>query len=350
MKFQDIIHKIKYLSDIGMFKIKEFYKKYLNIVAIRRYYDIVSDKYVIFSNHISSGSANSVMTVGAVMIGIFFISTTISGHTVKRVFAQIELERVQLLTSERKTIRLVEIEKIKAGAQRDIMKYQVRIEETRAARNPYEAPPEHAAAPVNVYIDTANTSYVIKTSDGEIEIAVSTIKVRGTRYSPEQRKLMTMAFHIGKEIGYPETIQSLLLQESLAGGAGRIGDTNLPMGKRSYGVLQIKVATAKKVLKKHKNLIPIYFPNRKTIKRLRDEEIIIRLIQDDEFNIRVGTLNFAIHRKQSRSWSRAIVAYNMGQNGANKIAEPKKHVYYRHVLKRLISYVRPFNQKTNLSI
>ena len=112
----------------------------------------------------------------------------------------------------------------------------------------------------------------------------------------------------------------------------------------------MKVATARKVLKKYKTLVPKYFPNRKTYKRLRDEEIIIKLIQDDKFNIRLATLNFAIHRKKSRNWSQAVVAYNTGQGAANMIDEPKKHIYYRHILKKLVSEVRPFNTKTNLTL
>jgi len=254
--------------------------------------------------------------------------------------AQVEIQKTQL-----------EIARERGNAQRDIMKYQVRIEETRAAANPYVVASNNIVPPVNVYIDAGNLNYVIETSDGATEIAISTIKVKGIRYSSEQRKLMTIAFHVGKEVGFPETVQSFLLQETLAGAFGdRIGDTNLPIGKRSYGVMQIKVATARKVLKSNRKLIPKYFPSRKTYKRVRDEEIIIKLIQDDEFSIRLGALNFAMHRKQSRNWAHAVISYNMGQSGANKVKNPKEHVYYGYILKRLIKEVRPFNKKTSLTL
>ena len=234
---------------------------------------------------------------------------------------------------------------------REVAEYQARAEEARAAIHPYVVAAEYSKTPVNVYIDADESNYIVQTSDGATEIAISTITVKGVKYTPEQRKLMTIAFHIGKEIGYPETIQSLLLQETRAGAYGdRIGDTNLPVGRRSYGVMQMKVATARKVLKKYPTLVANYFPNRKDYKRLRDEEIIIKLIQDDEFNIRLAALNFVIHRKLSKNWAQSVVAYNTGQGAANKISEPKKHVYYGKILKRLVSEVRPFNKETNLSI
>ncbi len=178
----------------------------------------------------------------------------------------------------------------------------------------------------------------------------SGIKINGIHYTAEQRKLMTMAYHIGSEYGFPETIQSLLLQETRAGMIGdRIGDTMLPFGRRSYGVMQMKVATARKVLRKNRTLVAEYFPTRKTYKRVRDEEIMILLIQDDEFNINMAALNFVIHRSQSKNWAHAIVGYNTGQRGANKLSSHKDHKYYTQIVKKLISEVRPFNQLLQLN-
>ena len=102
-------------------------------------------------------------------------------------------------------------------------------------------------------------------------------------------------------------------------------------------------------LKKIPMFIPNYFPKRKSYRRLRAEEIIIKLIQDDEFSIRLAALNFMIHRSKSRNWAHAVVAYNQGQRGANRIVDVKKHKYYKRIVKRLIADVRPFNKKTNIS-
>ncbi len=276
----------------------------------------------------------------ATTIVIYGDKAEIAAANVKIVEIQHDRERLVLLNE-------VKIAKIQIAADIESLKYKLKIAETQAATNPYTFHP----TPVNVFIDPNNQKYAIETSDGITEIEISMIKVDNRTYTPEQRKLMTMAFHIGQDVGFPETIQSLLLQETMAGAYGdRIGDTNLRIGKRSYGVMQMKVATAKKVLKKYPKLIAKYFPTRKTLKRVRDEELIIRLIQDDEFNIRLAALNFDIHRKRSKSWAQAVVAYNTGQGTANKIKYPKKHIYYGHILKRMITEVRPFNRETNLTL
>jgi len=359
MKF---LNSFKELYEITLLKIR-FCKE-----QISNNHDYISKKYNSVVNFISSGSANSVIIISIIALTTFMITSIVSNNSVKTAYAKIQVNHIKLLVAKEETIRQIDIEKVRAGievnigkvksniakvkanAQRDIMQYQVRIEEARAAANPYiiETTP---TAPVNVYIAANDSKYIIQTSNGATEIEISTIKVKGKKYSSEQRKLMGIAFHVGKEVGFPETIQALLLQETGAGVFGdRIGDTNLPMGKRSYGVMQMKAATARKVLKKYKPLVKKYFPKRKKLSRVRDEEIIIKLIQDDEFNIRLASLNFAIHRSKSRDWSQAVVAYNTGQGRANKISKPKKHIYYKHIIKRLIKEVRPFNKKAKLII
>jgi len=349
MKFLNI-RKFKFHFDFRTFK--EQCGKIVNdpVTSLKSLWLRMKEDYVVFTNHITSGSANSLISIIVIAVGIFMISTTVSQHKVDIARAAVDIEQAKIAIADVESARLVEIAMIEADAKLNIMKYQARAEEARAASNPFVIAAEQSKQPVNVYIDTSNSNYVVETSDGATEIAISTIRVKGVKYTPEQRKLMTMAFHIGQEVGFPETIQSLLLQETRAGAYGdRIGDINLPIGKRSYGVMQMKVATARKVLRSYKTLVPSYFPNRKTYKRVRDEEIIIKLIQDDEFNIRLAALNFTMHRKQSKNWAQAVVGYNTGQGAANRIAQPKKHKYYTGILKRLISEVRPFNQETKLS-
>jgi hypothetical protein len=170
------------------------------------------------------------------------------------------------------------------------------------------------------------------------------------KYNEEQVRLLTLAYQIGSTIGLPETVQAILIQETQAGAYGdRIGDTNLPLGKRSYGVMQMKVATARGILKKHPKIVHRYFPKRKVLKKVRDEEIIIELIQNDAFAINMATLNVAYHRKRSKSWSIAVIAYNTGQSVANKVKNPKAHKYYKHIVRRIINNVRPFNKEFGLS-
>jgi len=340
------IAKSKAMEIFNMENMKNFFKHFTDT------YHYVSEKWVIFNHHIGSGSTNSLISMFIIAITILAITIGTANVNVMLANKEVELAKIQAEIAKEKTQRDIEIAKVRADAMIDVAEYQARQEEARAATNPYMAAAYHGTStPVNVFIDANDSKYVIETSDGATEIAISTITVKGTKYTPSQRKLMEMAFHIGKEIGFPETVQSFLLQETLAGAYGdRIGDTNLPIGKRSYGVMQMKVATALKVLKSYPMLVTKYFPSRKKLKRIRDEELIIKLIQDDEFNIRLASLNFLIHRKASKSWAQSVVAYNTGQGAANQISEPKKHKYYGRILKRLISEVRPFNKKANLSI
>jgi hypothetical protein len=340
---------------------------------IQKIINTIHKNWVAFNHHISSGSANSMITVACIVLSFTVVSINISEYRGSILEKQLELQNIKLLTTKEKTKQIIavakeeaktksEIERIKAEAMKQAAVYNLKAqeehrkaEEARATVNPYVALAEHGKStptPVNVYINTnEDNNYVIHTSDGATEIAISTITVKGKKYTPEQRKLLEMAYYIGKEIGFPETIQSVLLQETFAGAYGdRIGDTNLPVGKRSYGVMQMKIATARKVLRAYPKLVEKYFTARKTLKKVRDEELIIKLIQDDEFNIRLAALNFAMHRKASKSWSQAVVAYNEGQGAANKIKNYKQHIYYKKVVKRLIKEVRPFNKKAKLSI
>ena len=181
-------------------------------------------------------------------------------------------------------------------------------------------------------------------------IVTKPVSVSNSKYNEEQIRLLTLAHEIGLTVGFPETVQAILIQETLAGAYGdRIGDTNLPLGKRSYGVMQMKVATARGILKKYPTLVGTYFPKRKVLKKVRDEEIIIKLIQNDIFAIKLAALNVAYHRERSKSWAVAVVAYNTGQGRANKIKNHREHIYFKHIVRRITNEVRPFNKKFGLS-
>ncbi len=106
--------------------------------------------------------------------------------------------------------------------------------------------------------------------------------------------------------------------------------------------MQVKLATAKYVLRKFKDFKKQTFPNKK---QLHDEEIVVKLITDDVFNIKVAALYFLDLKKRTKSWRKAVVAYNTGYHGISKIDEIKKHKYYKKVVSALIYTVRPFNEK-----
>ena len=70
--------------------------------------------------------------------------------------------------------------------------------------------------------------------------------------SDEQIALLKLAYEIGLADGGPEhaqITQAVLMQETLAGKLGRIGHLTANVGKRSYGVMQVKVVAARDVLR-----------------------------------------------------------------------------------------------------
>ena len=147
----------------------------------------------------------------------------------------------------------------------------------------------------------------------------------------DQERLLNIAYEEGELIGYPETIQGILLQETIAGQLGRMGDYHLGFGKKSYGVMQIRLDTARDMVRRN--------PELGSYKS--DEDLLIRLVTDDEFNIRVGARYFQIlmqqHPNAAQGWSRAVSAYNCGSHcGVTS--------YATKVSSHIRSNVKPFNR------
>jgi len=277
-----------------------------------------------------------VIAICITVIVLGFVATDWKESSVKIEIKQAELQKE------------IEIAKITADAKKS--ETEARRQEALAAQNPY-AVAARARKENNLTLTINAKGYEVGQSDAETEINLQPVKVNGRKYDHQQRNLLTLAWHIGKEVGYPETVQSILLQETLAGKLGnRIGDTVLPTMKRSYGVMQVKAGTARQVLRLNPDLRKKYFPQFKSEKKIRDEEIIIQLIQDDVFTIKVAALYFAHQRRFAKSWSVAVVAYNQGLGGARHLTAPKEHKYYRKIVQRLIKEVRPFNKSVGLSI
>lgn len=170
------------------------------------------------------------------------------------------------------------------------------------------------------------------------------LAVSGRGFSPEQEKVLKLAKEIGDEIGWPETIQAIALQESHAGDYGfRIGDLNEKVGKRSYGVMQVKVATTRFIFNNYPKIKGQYFGTRK-IRNIADEEIIALLMTDDEFCIEIAALNFIKMLEFSGgSWSRAVAGYNGGWGVAKNLKNPQQFDYVKHINRRIKKQVRPFN-------
>ncbi len=155
----------------------------------------------------------------------------------------------------------------------------------------------------------------------------------------EQIDLMKLAYRIGFADGgeeHAELVQAVLLQETIAGHLGRIGHMSAPVGKRSYGVMQVKVSAARDVLRK--------FPDE--FGRFRsDEELIARLLTDDEFNIRMGSKFLLRLRPHIETTEQLLVAYNIGLSASRKVEEAEKFKYTRRTRRNLERVVRPFNRR-----
>jgi len=156
--------------------------------------------------------------------------------------------------------------------------------------------------------------------------------------TPEQMQLLAMAYDIGYRDGgktHARLVQAVLLQETIAGQLGRLGHLTAPLGKRSYGVMQVKVVAARDVLRKHPEFGSFN----------SDEQLITRLITDDEFNIRVASSYLKFLRRLTRSNHQALVAYNIGMHAARRVLDAAEFKYVRKVERYLAVVVKRYNHK-----
>lgn len=161
-----------------------------------------------------------------------------------------------------------------------------------------------------------------------------------TWLTDEQAHLLNLAHKVGMEDGgaeHAELLQAILMQETIAGHLGRIGHMTAPVGKRSYGVMQVKVTAARDVLRDHKSF-----------GRFRsDEELIAKLLTDDEFNIQVASKFFLLLNKHAKTVDRSLVAYNIGLRASRKVASPEQFKYVVKAKRHLEHVVKPFNRRYN---
>lgn len=161
---------------------------------------------------------------------------------------------------------------------------------------------------------------------------------------------MKKVFMVGREVGNPETLQAILLQETRGGQTEPIGNKESPVGKRSYGLMQVQVVAARSIFERNPAVFQLYFPDRKYGSVL-DEEIIALLLTNDEANIRIAAHHFKLYLAMcGGDWSRAVAAYNAGIGGVTKIAVPAEFEYVVKVKTKLEGDVRAFNRKNGLQL
>lgn len=153
---------------------------------------------------------------------------------------------------------------------------------------------------------------------------------------------------IASDFGHHETMQAILLQESNGGTANPVGNLGSPVGKRSYGIMQVQVVAARSILSRYPSITGKYFPNKKPA-AITDEEIIALLLRNDEANIRIAAQHFDLYLSLSKgNWEKAVAAYNMGIGNANKRSSFDDIPYVKSIRARIQKSVRPFNrQHTN---
>lgn len=156
-------------------------------------------------------------------------------------------------------------------------------------------------------------------------------------------------FHVGREVGNPETLQAILIQES-GGAPAAVGNKASPVGKRSYGLMQVQVNAARSVLQRNPKLVKQYFKGR-SYGSLVDEEIIALLIMNDEANVRIAAYHFRIYFKLcGGDLDKTVAAYNAGIGGVEAIPNPSEFQYVISIKEKLQDVVRPFNQKHGLRL
>lgn len=149
-----------------------------------------------------------------------------------------------------------------------------------------------------------------------------------------QKKLLNAAYAIGSEFSHSETLQAILLIESYAG-KYRLGD-----GNTSFGVMQVKLNTAKYILKKYMKS-EVVSDNFSVVKLL---------IENDMACIRVGGSYLKHLYKEFQGeefrWSKAVLAYNVGPEKVKQYGlayDPNNYV--KRVQSFIFRVVRPYNRK-----
>lgn len=152
-------------------------------------------------------------------------------------------------------------------------------------------------------------------------------------YTTSQTRLLRIAYEEGVRVGWPETIQAILLQESTAGAHGPVGDRTRGFGNRSYCHMQVKLVAAKDALR--------HFPELGNF--ATDEELLAALLTDDRFCIRVGAHYFKVLADRTDSWSQAVLSYNRGLRGALSGEDPMD--YIGGIRKKINQWIRPHQQQ-----
>lgn len=173
-------------------------------------------------------------------------------------------------------------------------------------------------------------------------------ELRVKELTQEQIALLTLAYHVGKATGMPETLQAILMQETLAGKLGRVDPHQV-----SFGVTQVKPVTAMDMVNRYLrtkgsfkkvNLIGYRFSAKKTLSEYKKA-----LLNDDLYALMVAAITITDLLERTPTWRQAVVAYNTGVAGSFRLSKHglNNHAYLLGV-KQKLKTIRLFNKKMGL--
>jgi len=146
-----------------------------------------------------------------------------------------------------------------------------------------------------------------------------------------QTHILNLAIKYGSQIHhnnqtYGETIASIVYQESKAGHKRYqrngliVGDRSKRGSYKSLGPMQVQLPSSRDVERWYPEIFKGYFG----LYSPTDEELIVALLTNVDFNIQVGTAYFKKMLEIRKYWSQAILAYNRGAN--NDGQDPNQYV------------------------
>lgn len=145
-----------------------------------------------------------------------------------------------------------------------------------------------------------------------------------TALSNDQRKILTSAYTVAKNDGLknPKILPGILMQESAAGSAKNFRTSkHKPAFDQTVGLGQIKLSTAKSILKEN--------PDLKS--KMKSGDLKRELAHNDSFNISIASRYLKDLSKSVHTDSHLIAAYNLGLGGAQHLKNPDKLQYVRNV-------------------
>ncbi|BAU58304.1 transglycosylase SLT domain-containing protein [Halorhodospira halochloris] len=143
-----------------------------------------------------------------------------------------------------------------------------------------------------------------------VMLGSSSVTAQHFRFNDHEEQLMRQAYELGKPHDLGMAMMGVLVQETRMGRFGPVGDRRHGFGKRSYGVMQLKLHTAKDVIS---FICPELDEGLST-----DEEIIAKLLYDHHWNMQVAACYLAHLQNQGLSWRETLIAYNEGLRGSRR--------------------------------